>query len=139
MNVDPPLGAISAPPLVPDEPIDLMQLSRLARGERKIMREVLKLFDLQAEVLTSRMISEAPKEAAARAHTLAASARSVGAWKVAEAAAAFKDAANEGGPIVLAPIMRRLSTAVSEAHGAIESFLSNPAMREAAVSDTGHR
>ena len=90
------------------------------------MRILLEAFDLQIEVLSTRMTSEAPKEAAARAHTLAVTARSVGAWKVAECAVEFESIALGPPPIALGPAMYRLSVAITDTHVAIEGFLSAP-------------
>lgn len=115
----------SAPSLIPDHPIDFYQLGSIGQGDGKTMRKLLEVFDLQTEVLTARMTSEAPKDAAARAHTLAVTARSVGAWKVADCAAEFERIAVGAPPIVLGPAMYRLSVAITDVHGAIESFLSH--------------
>lgn len=118
------LNSIQAPSLAPDQPIDFEQLAQMGQGDNKTIRELLETFDLQAEVLTARMASEPPKQAAARAHTLAASARLVGAWKVANCAADFEHIALGPQPIVLGPVMIRLMTAITDTHGVIASFLS---------------
>lgn len=115
----------SAPSLIPDQPIDFQQLAALGQGDSKTIRKLLEVFDLQTEVLSARMTSEAPREAAARAHTLAVTAKSVGAWKVAECAAEFERVALGPQPIVLGPSMYRLSIAITDTHLAIESFLSS--------------
>jgi len=114
-----------APSLIPDHPIDFDQLGAIGQGDSRTMRKHLEVFDLQTEVLTARMTSEAPRDAAARAHTLAVTARSVGAWKVAECATEFERIALGAPPIVLGPAMYRLSVAVTDVHFAIESFLSH--------------
>lgn len=118
------VGTTNAPSLVPDQPIDLDHLAGVSKGDPGTMREMLKLFNLQADVLVARMSSEVPRTAAARAHTLAACARSIGAWRVAENATTFEQAALASGPIVLNPAMRGLSQAVTEVQVAIGSFLS---------------
>ena len=70
------------------EPIDLDHLSRMTLGERRREREVLALFDRQADILLERMNSAAPAGVATLAHTLKGSARGIGAWAVASAAEA---------------------------------------------------
>lgn len=72
-----------------ERPIDLVHLARQTLGDRALEREVLELFVVQARSVLARL--EAAKEERARldlAHTLKGSARSVGAWRVAEAAEA---------------------------------------------------
>jgi hypothetical protein len=116
-----------APPLVPREPslaprepaVDVAHLARMTLGEDGLEREVLGLFDRQAEMLLARMASETPRVVAALAHTLAGSASGIGAWRVAEAAAAVERAAVEPGAIALTGVMDRLAAAVAEAHAAI--------------------
>lgn len=110
--------------IVPDRPIDLDQLSRASHNDSEIMRQILTVFDLQADVLLTRMASEGPKTAAARAHALAVSARALGAWKVAECAGAFEQVALEPGPVMLSSAMNWLSAAVTEAQAEIASILS---------------
>jgi HPt (histidine-containing phosphotransfer) domain-containing protein len=109
--------------LIPDQPIDFEQLAAICQGDANTMRKLLEAFDLQTEVLSAPMASEPPKDAAARAHTLAVTARSVGAWKVAESAEEFERVARGPEPIVLGPPMYRLSVAITELHQAISSFL----------------
>ena len=111
-------------PLAPAEQvIDLDQLSRMSLGERSLEREVLTLFDLQAGILLQRMVGEDPKYVAGLAHTLTGSARAVGAWKVAEAAAAVEQLASAPEPIMPTSAMNRLSAAVAEAQVAIAAIL----------------
>jgi HPt (histidine-containing phosphotransfer) domain-containing protein len=114
------VGHAVAPPLAPSTPaLDLAHLSRMTLGESALEREVLALFDRQADMLLARMASEEPRMVAALAHTLAGSASGIGAWKVAEAAAAVERAAAEPGAIVLTDAMEQLVAAVAEVHAAI--------------------
>ncbi len=47
---------VSAPPLVPVEwPIDVTHLARMTLGDASLEREVLQLYDRQAEMLLARM------------------------------------------------------------------------------------
>jgi hypothetical protein len=98
----------NAPSLAPELSIDFNQLARMSRGHVETMEDLLQAFNLQADFLLTRMTSEDPKTAAARAQVLASSARSVGAWKVAECAAAFECEVHGNGPISLYPALRRL-------------------------------
>ena len=114
------VGHAVAPPLAPGEPaVDLAHLSRMTLGESSLEREVLALFDRQADMLLARMASEGPRMVGALAHTLAGSASGIGAWKVAEAAAAVERAAAEPGAVALTRVMNDLSVAVAEVHAAI--------------------
>lgn len=130
VNVGDELGAVAAPPLAPDDAIDFEKLAGLAQGSRKVMCQLLATFATQTEVLTARMASEAPKQAGAHAHTLASSARSIGAWKVAESATEFERVAFGPQPIVLGPAMSRLATAIADTHVVIGRVLSSPLSKQ---------
>ncbi len=113
-----------APPLAPSEPVlDLAHLSRMTLGESGLEREVLDMFDRQADALLARMASEEPRMLAELAHTLAGSASGIGAWKVAEAATAVERAASEPGAVALTGVMDHLVTAVAEVQAAIGELL----------------
>jgi HPt (histidine-containing phosphotransfer) domain-containing protein len=72
--------------------IDIEHLSRMTLGERSLEREVLALFDRQAEMLLPRIRRGEPTLAAASVHTLKGSALGIGAFKVAGAAEAVEQA-----------------------------------------------
>jgi HPt (histidine-containing phosphotransfer) domain-containing protein len=115
-----PVDRTIAPPLAPGEPaVDVAHLARMTLGEEGLEREVLGLFDRQAEMLLARMASETPRVVAALAHTLKGSASGVGAWRVADAASAVERAAGEPGAVALTRVMNDLAAAVAEAHAAI--------------------
>jgi HPt (histidine-containing phosphotransfer) domain-containing protein len=102
--------------------IDRDHLARMTLGEPGLDHEVLRLFDRQADMLLQRMARESPSAVAAHAHTLAGSARGVGAWKVAEAAAALeRQAAQPGGALTTA--LHRLIADVAEVRAAIADLL----------------
>jgi HPt (histidine-containing phosphotransfer) domain-containing protein len=65
--------------------IDTEHLSRMTLGELSLQREVLALFDRQADMLLPRIRGGAPAMAATSAHTLKGSAVGIGAFKVARA------------------------------------------------------
>ena len=114
------LARVSSPSLVPcDSPIDIDHLSRMTLGERSLEREVLELFDRQAGMLLSRMQADALPIAAASAHTLKGSARSIGAWRVATAAENVENATAARFTAALAA----LDAAVGEARTAIAGLL----------------
>jgi HPt (histidine-containing phosphotransfer) domain-containing protein len=114
---------VSAPPLVPDSaPIDRRHLTQMTLGEQSLEREVLGLFDRQAEMLIGRMRGANGAVAAAMAHTLKGSARGIGAWRVAEAAEAVELAAT-GPKSTLAAGIDRLDGAVAEARSEIAGLL----------------
>src|ERR1700732_5356523 len=60
---------VEAPELAPAQPaIDRAHLARMTLGERDLEREVLTLFDRQAEILVARMRDAGPAAVAAFAH-----------------------------------------------------------------------
>lgn len=113
----------SATPLAPlSVPIDREHLTRMTLGERSLEREVLALFNRQAEILIARMRQSAPAVAAAAAHTLKGSARGIGAWRVAHAAEAVELAAP--GPVAeFKSALAALGEAVEETKVAIADLL----------------
>jgi hypothetical protein len=115
------LDLMSSPPIVGDEPaIDVAHLGRMTLGDRKLELQVLELFDRQAELLLARMQEVEPAGAASLAHTLAGSARGIGAWRVAAAAEALDRAVATGH---LAPALAQLGVAVEEARLAIAGLV----------------
>jgi HPt (histidine-containing phosphotransfer) domain-containing protein len=91
------LDAVVSPPLVPaDRPIDLVHLSHMTLGDRALERDVLVLFERQIQLLMERIETGAAPIAAAAAHTLKGSARGVGAFALARAAAEVEEAAARG-------------------------------------------
>jgi HPt (histidine-containing phosphotransfer) domain-containing protein len=81
---------------VTDRPIDLVHLSRQSLGDRALEKELLQLFDRQAEQIIARLDSEigAGDRRWRRdlSHTLAGSAKAVGALRVAQTASAYEEA-----------------------------------------------
>jgi HPt (histidine-containing phosphotransfer) domain-containing protein len=120
---------LTAPPLVPNDsaaanerPIDLVHLARTTLGDRGLEREVLHLFDRQADQLVSRMRAAAPGGIAPLAHTLKGSASGIGAWRVARAAEALEVAIGDGIKDV-GPALDRLADATREARSVIADLL----------------
>jgi HPt (histidine-containing phosphotransfer) domain-containing protein len=120
---------LTAPPLVPSDsaaanerPIDLVHLARTTLGDRGLEREVLHLFDRQADQLVSRMRAAAPGGIAPLAHTLKGSASGIGAWRVARAAEALEVAVGAGTKDV-GPALDRLADATREARSVIADLL----------------
>jgi HPt (histidine-containing phosphotransfer) domain-containing protein len=103
--------------------IDRAHLARMTLGDRALELQVLDLFDRQAQLLLGRMPLVAPSGVAALAHTLSGSARGIGAWRVAAAAAALERAAanagTAGGAADLDPAVRNLAATIAEARLAI--------------------
>src|SRR6266700_1917433 len=122
VSVDP----TETPSVVPHPALDREQLQRFALGEPRTTNEVLRLFDLEIDILLARIGSEEPRRAAARAHTLAVSAKAVGAWDLAEAATAFEHLAQAPEPVALGAAMRNLSRTATAVQMEIESLLSEP-------------
>jgi HPt (histidine-containing phosphotransfer) domain-containing protein len=118
------------PSIVGDEPpIDVRHLARASLGVRHLELQVLELFDRQAEMLLGCMRDLDRDGVASAAHTLAGSAREIGAWRVAEAADALERAVAENRD--LASGRQTLDCAVVEARLAICAMLriSRPGVR----------
>ena len=102
--------------------IDRSQLSRMTFGDRSLEREVLQLFDRQAELLMERMNASGPAAIATLAHTLKGSAVGIGAGRVARAAAAAELAASHG-PDECSEAIAELAQSVAEARAQIAGLL----------------
>lgn len=110
-----------SPPLAPiDSPLDLDHLSRMTLGDAELEQEVLGMFAEQAVRLMAAMAG-LPAEASALAHKLKGSARGVGAFAVADAAASLETAIRIGHNERHA--FAALKEAVTEARTAIEAIL----------------
>jgi HPt (histidine-containing phosphotransfer) domain-containing protein len=103
--------------------IDHAHLARMTFGDRSLEREVLQLFDRQAELLMERMRRSEPAAIATLAHTLKGSATGVGATQVARAAAAAEMAAGRSTTDECRPAIERLAQAVDEARAQIATLL----------------
>jgi len=84
-----------SPPLAPDDgPIDFEHLQRMTLGDAGLEHEVLAMFAAQSTKLIGTLANlpkdsgkDSAKDAGALAHTLKGSARAIGAFTVADAAA----------------------------------------------------
>lgn len=118
------LRTVSAPPIVPAQrPIDLVHLSRMTLDDRALEREVLALFDRQMLMMMERIGTSTPDVAAAAAHTLKGSASGIGAWQVANAAAAVETAAKGGDNSTWQQRIAGLGEAVRDARCGISELL----------------
>jgi HPt (histidine-containing phosphotransfer) domain-containing protein len=102
--------------------IDHDHLTRMTFGDRSLEREVLQLFDRQAELLMGRMRASDPAAVATLSHTLKGSAAGIGATRVAHAAADAELAAGRG-PDACGAAIDRLAQAVDEARMQIAALL----------------
>ena len=110
-----------SPPLVPDDgPIDLMHLRRMTLGDAALEREVLTMFAAQASRLAAALAAM-PADAPALAHTLKGSARAIGAFAVADAAAELETLIRTRGDP--AEALFELDEAVAQARMAIDAIL----------------
>jgi HPt (histidine-containing phosphotransfer) domain-containing protein len=101
-------------------PIDLDHLGRSTLGNVSLAREVLGLFADQAARVQGQL-AVVPPDAGALAHTLKGSARAIGAFAVADAAAALELAIREGRAPTQA--LADLDAAVTAARAAVEAIL----------------
>lgn len=110
-----------SPPLAPlDSPLDRDHLARMTLGDSELELEVLSMFAEQAACLVS-MMTALPADASALAHKLKGSARGVGAFAVADAAAHFECVIRTGASPAHA--FAELKEAVADACSAIEAIL----------------
>lgn len=115
---------MSSPPLAPDDgPIDFEHLASMTLGDPALECEVLTMFAAQSAKLLDQL-APLPPGAGALAHTLKGSARAIGAFAVAEAAARLEAALGGAGPGEARAALDGLNDAVAAAQGAIEAFLS---------------
>lgn len=105
-----------------ERPIDLVHLARTTLGDRSLEREVLHLFDRQADALIVRMRTASPGALAPLAHTLKGSATGIGAWRVARAAEGLEIAVGAG-ETSIALALDRLAAATTEARAVIADLL----------------
>jgi HPt (histidine-containing phosphotransfer) domain-containing protein len=110
-----------SPPLAPDDgPIDTEHLQRMTLGDAGLEREVLAMFSAQA-VRLAGALAGLPADAGALAHTLKGSARAIGAFGVAEAAARLETLIKNGGDRTEA--LAELDEAVAQARSAVDAIL----------------
>jgi len=103
--------------------IDIEHLSRMTLGEHSLKREVLALFDRQADILLPRIRRGAPAMAAASVHTLKGSAVGIGAFKVARAAEAVEQARGQAKEAAIAAAIDTLAAVLDEAKAEIARLL----------------
>jgi HPt (histidine-containing phosphotransfer) domain-containing protein len=75
-----------------EAPIDLGHLRRMTFADPVLEREVLTLFDRQATSMLSLLGAAEPEALPRLAHAVKGSARGIGAWRVARAAAMLESA-----------------------------------------------
>lgn len=102
--------------------IDQDQLKRMTFGDRSLERELLQLFDRQAEILIARMRASDAAAVATLAHTLKGSASGIGAVYVVQAAEAAEIAAGRSRAETGAAL-DGLAKAVDEARALIATLL----------------
>lgn len=110
----------SPPPASSDSPIDLNHLRGMTMGDPALEQEVLALFAAQTADLL-RSLAAMPDDAAARVHTLKGSARAIGAFRVADAAAGLEAAMRAAGDASEA--LARLQREVTLAQQAVAEML----------------
>ena len=113
-----------SPPLAPlDSPLDLDHLARMTLGDVELEHEVLAMFAEQSMRLICAMAAPT-SDTAALAHKLKGSARGIGAFAVADAAADLEAAIGTGDNPSRA--FTTLKEAVAEVRAAIEAILHRP-------------
>ena len=100
---------------VGEEPIDRGHLRRMTFADPVLEREVLTLFDRQATSMLALLGAAEPQALPRLAHAVKGSARGIGAWRVARAAATLETAPGSD----LHPLM----DALVEARGAVARIL----------------
>jgi len=106
----------------PATAIDRGHLARMTFGDRSLERELLQLFDRQAEILIARMRTAEAAAIVTLAHTLKGSAAGIGAGSVASAAEAAELAAIRS-PADCRLAIDRLAKAADETRAFIAELL----------------
>jgi HPt (histidine-containing phosphotransfer) domain-containing protein len=110
-----------SPPLAPDDgPIDIEHLRRMTLGDASLEHEVLAMFSAQAVGLIGAL-AMLPGEAGVLAHKLKGSARTIGAFQVADAAGRLETALRTGDD--QSEALAELDDAVAQARAAIDAIL----------------
>jgi HPt (histidine-containing phosphotransfer) domain-containing protein len=104
------------------EVLDRAHLAGMTFNDRSLEREILQLFDRQAELLMQRIRASEPAAIATLAHTLKGSAASIGADQVARAAEATELSARRT-PRECGLAVDQLAGAVDEIRGQIAALL----------------
>ena len=102
--------------------IDRAHLKQMTFGDRSLERELLELFDRQADMLLARMRASDAPVLATLAHTLKGSALGIGANEVARAATAA-EAAAMGSTAQRAAALEQLAAAIDAARVEIAALL----------------
>jgi HPt (histidine-containing phosphotransfer) domain-containing protein len=105
------------------EVIDERHPIGMTLGDARLEREVLGLFLSQAALMLDRAGNASPNSAAAAAHTLKGSSRSIGAWRLARAAESFEQAVANVEEIQIKEALSELRAACFEACAAIAARL----------------
>jgi HPt (histidine-containing phosphotransfer) domain-containing protein len=110
-----------SPPLAPDDgPIDIEHLRRMTLGDAGLEHEVLAMFAAQSVSLIGALAA-IPADAGALVHTLKGSARAIGAFRVADAAACLETALKGGSDPL--PALAELNETVAQAREAVDAIL----------------
>lgn len=108
-----------SPPLAPGGgPIDFDHLRRMTLGDPAIEQEVLAMFSAQTATLLQKLAA-LPADSSVLAHTLKGSARAIGAFGVADAAARLETAIARGFDVTA--VLADLGEAIGEARAEIEA------------------
>jgi hypothetical protein len=106
-----------------DRPIDLVHLARMTLGDPSLEGEMLEAFGLKASMLILRMQQAAHSSIGTAAQALKASARGIGAWRIASAAEAVELAAASGAEPELKSAVDQLGVVAEETRAAIAELL----------------
>ncbi len=115
-------GQIQNP--MPRRPLDLVQLARYTLGSSSHEHEVLELFRTQSGLYLKRLeATETDKAWRDAARTIRGSARCIGAWRVAEIAAAAEMLEGDALAASRGRIVASLQRVIDEANGFIRGLL----------------
>ncbi len=104
-------------------PVDLVHLARFTLGNRELEREVLDLFVTQVPVYIADLKQAASDRAwKIAAHTIKGSARAVGAWELADSAAAAEGLAGQHSVLAREASVAALEAAFARAASFVRSL-----------------
>lgn len=96
-------------------PLDLAHLDRQTLGDADLRRDVLALFVRQTEALCETLAGAGPARRAELAHRLIGAARGIGAFALADCAAAIEaDPADDSGLQRLSALLRDVRAAIAQ-------------------------
>lgn len=125
-NAEPAAGNIQASAAGTKRPVDLVHLAHHTMGDRELECEILDLFAKQSVLYLDRLRDARDERAwCEAAHTLKGSARSIGAWGVADTAEAAERMTGAVAARARSETVEKLAAQIDEANAFIRRVLAD--------------